>query len=80
MNRSTRFKVLQEKLELTPENLASHLKMLENADYVRNRRSLLDARVRIVSSSATGLLALADFLESLVKAQAVESDLVSNGP
>lgn len=58
-------KRLEKELGLTSGNLGSHLKKLEEGGYVQVRRSLLDARARIVSPTPSGLVALASFLRNI---------------
>ncbi len=63
-----RFKELQEGLGLTPGNLAFHLKRLEEKGYVKIKRSLLDARGRVVIPTQFGLTALFDLVSLLRRA------------
>ncbi len=53
---------------MTSGNLASHLRKLEEADYVKIRAWLSDARSRVVTPTPQGLRALANFIVELRKA------------
>lgn len=62
---TTRFKALQDGLGLTSGNLASHLRRLEEAGYVKTARTLPDARARVVRITPQELGALQTMIDRL---------------
>lgn len=64
LNGKATFKRVQDGLGLTSGNLASHLEKLEGGGYIEVRRSLLDARQRVIKPTPIGLAALAEFTTS----------------
>ncbi|HID05146.1 MAG TPA: ArsR family transcriptional regulator [Aigarchaeota archaeon] len=60
-----RFKEISEGLGLSPGNLAHHLKMLEERNYVRVDKVWRDLRARVVSLTPEGVAALSSLLSRL---------------
>lgn len=68
---STTFNTLAKEANLTPGNLQSHLKTLENASYIESWRSLTDLkprmRYRLTPAGRTALHHYCDELRQLVQ-------------
>jgi len=69
MRRKMYFSELQKALDLTPGNLGSHLRKLEEAGYIRTKKVLTRIRpLTLVILEAEGEIALYRHLDSLRKA------------
>ena len=62
------FNFFREKLNLTDGNLASHLQKLENAGYIRTKKTFFERRPRtIYTITKTGKTAFANYVNAIEK-------------
>jgi DNA-binding MarR family transcriptional regulator len=69
LKREARFKEVAEGLDISPGNLAHHLKVMEDVGYVKVEKTWEDMRARVLSLTPDGINAVATFMSVLREVQ-----------